>query len=87
MVNCTLNSEKDLNSVTLPDDSLSNIELSDHRMLRNIKNIADQNAGVYVLYIPSTATSELVEVILYTVQCGGSCPEVLHNRGRRRRDH
>ena len=66
MVNCTLNSEKDLSSVTLPDDSLSNIELSDDRMLRNIKNIADQNAGVYVLYIPSTATSELVEVILYS---------------------
>jgi len=76
VVNCTLNSEKDfdssevewtkLNSVTLPDDSLSNIELSDDRMLLNIKNIADQNAGVYALYIPSTATSELVEVILYS---------------------
>ena len=35
-------------------------------MLLNIKNIADQNAGVYALYIPSTATSELVEVILYS---------------------
>merc|ERR1712025_224636 len=32
----------------------------------NINNIADQNAGVYALYIPSTATSELVEVILYS---------------------
>jgi len=34
--------------------------------LLNINNIADQNAGVYALYIPSTATSELVEVILYS---------------------
>jgi len=76
VVNCTLNSEKDfdssevewtkLNSQTLPDASLSNIEISADRLLLNIKNIADQNAGVYALYIPSTATSELVEVILYS---------------------
>jgi len=76
VVNCTLNSEKDfdssevewtkLNSVALPDDSLKNIEISEDSLLLNINDIADQNAGVYALYIPSTATSELVEVILYS---------------------
>ena len=40
--------------------------MSDDKMMLNIKNIADQNAGVYALFIPSTATSELVEVILYS---------------------
>ena len=96
-MNCTLNSEKDfdssevewtkLNSLTLPADSQSNIEISDDRLLLNIKNIADNNAGVYALYIPSTATSELVEVILYSeyrfllyvtwLICGGTKLDVL----------
>ena len=49
-------------------------DISDDSLLLNINNIADQNAGVYALYIPSTATSELVEVILYSEF---NCVEVL----------
>ena len=35
-------------------------------MLVNINSMADKNAGVYGMYIPSTDTSEMVEVILYS---------------------
>lgn len=76
VVNCTLNSEKDFDSTevewtklwdtTLPAETQGNIDISDDKLLLEINDIADNNAGVYALFIPSTSTSELVEVILYS---------------------
>jgi len=76
IVNCTLNSEKDfdpnevewtfLDDTVLPDNNMDNIDISDNRLLLNINNIADKNAGVYAFYIASTQTTALVEVILFS---------------------
>ena len=74
VINCTLNSEKGfdssevqwtkLDSTELPDAKLDKMTISDNKLLVNIKDITDDYAGVYSMYIPSTETSELVEVIL-----------------------
>jgi len=75
LINCTLSTDDmfdaeevewtKLSDTELPDGVLNNMVISDDNMRVDINNMADKNAGVYGMYIPSTDTSEMVEVILY----------------------